>query len=213
MKIHNCEQRSADWYALRAGRPTASEFSNLITSTGDASKTLSGYATTLAAEMFAGRTLDTFQGTAWTERGQELEAEAIRHYQFDHDCDVDPVGFITDDAMCAGCSPDGLVGESGGIEVKCLKAENHINAILYYQKHGRGQPAYVQQVQGALMLTGRQWWDQVFYHPDLPPLIIRQFPDVDLHMALAQGIEQVCRERDVILEALRRHASPTKVAA
>lgn len=213
MKTFNFEQRSEAWRAIRCGMPTASEFSKLVKASGEASDQLKGYATTLAAEKFAGRELDSFQSTSWMERGQELEAEAIRFYQFDQNCDVDPVGFVTDDNMHAGCSPDGLIGEIGGIEVKCLKSENHINAILYYQKHGRSQPAYIQQVQGALMLTGRRWWDQLFFHPDLPPLIIRQTPDVDLHLALAQGIEQVCRERDVILEALRRHASPVKVAA
>jgi len=213
MITHNCEQRSAEWYALRAGMPTASEFSSLITSTGEPSKSLAGYALSLAAEKFAGRTLDTFQGTPWTERGQEMEAEAIRCYQFTADLDVDPVGFLTDDLKRYGCSPDGLVGAEGGVEVKCLKAENHIKAILYHQKHGKAHPEYVQQVQGALMITGRKWWDQVFYHPDLPLLIVRQIPQVPLFVALARGIEDVCEERDRVLVALQRQAEPGQQAA
>jgi hypothetical protein len=204
MKIHNCEQRSADWYALRCGIPTASEFSKLITSTGEISKTLPTYAMTLAGEKFAGRTLDGFEGNAWTERGREKEDEALRCYQFTADCDVDPVGFVTDDALRTGCSPDGLIGSDGMAEVKCLKAENHIKAILYAQKHGHCQPDYIQQTQGQLLICERRWCDLIFFHPDLPLLIIRQYPDPKLHAALNLAIEQVIRERDLVLSALRK---------
>ncbi len=55
MQAHICEQRSAEWYALRVGIPTASDFSKLITSDGTPSKTLPTYAMTLAAEKFAGK--------------------------------------------------------------------------------------------------------------------------------------------------------------
>jgi hypothetical protein len=204
VKTHLCEQRSPEWYALRAGMPTASAFSSLITSTGELSKSLAGYALTLAAEKFAGRTIETFEGTAWMERGREIEDEAIRCYQFAADCDVEPVGFITDDELRMGCSPDGLVGSDGMVEAKCLKAENHIKAILYFQKHGHCQPEYVQQTQGQIMIGERKWCDLVFFHPDLPLLTIRQFPEPKLHAALRLAIDQVIQERATILHALRK---------
>lgn len=213
MIIHTCEQRSQDWYALRAGIPTASEFSRLITSDGTRSKSADGYALTLAGEMFAGKTLDTFEGTSWTERGREMEDEAIRRYQFDRDLDVDPVGFVTDDAKRTGCSPDGFVGKDGLVEVKCLKAENHIKAILYFQKHGRCPTDYVQQTQGQLWICERLWCDLIFYHPELPLLVIKQVPDLVIFNALQREVDLVTRERDTIMESLRRHVSPVKVAA
>jgi hypothetical protein len=211
--IHECEQRSESWYALRAGMPTASEFSKLITSDGTQSKSASGYALTLAGEMFAGRTLDAFEGTSWTERGRELEEEAINRYCFQRDLEVQPVGFVTDDAKRAGCSPDGFVGKDGLVEVKCLKAENHIKAILYHQKHGRCPTDYVQQTQGQLWICERLWCDLIFYHPELPLLVIKQVPDLVIFKALAREIDLVTRERDTILEALRRQISPVQVAA
>ena len=213
MIIHSCEQRSGDWSALRAGRPTASEFSRLITSDGTQSKSLPGYALTLAGEMFAGKTLDTFEGTAWTERGREMEDEAIRRYQFDRDLDVDPVGFVTDDAKKAGCSPDGLVGADGLVEVKCLKAENHIKAILYFQKNGRCPTDYAQQTQGQLWICERLWCDLIFYHPELPLLVIKQVPDLVIFSALKREVDAVSRERDVILESLKQHIKPLQQAA
>lgn len=213
MIIHNCEQRSGLWYSLRCGTPTASEFSKLITSDGTPSKSAAGYAITLAGEMFAGRTLDAFEGTAWTERGRELEEEAIRRYQLTRELDVDPVGFVTDDLKRVGCSPDGFVGNDGLVEVKCLKSENHIKAILYFEKFRRCPTDYVQQTQGQMWICERQWCDLIFHHPELPLLVIRQKPDPKLYAALASEVHLVISERDAILEALRRHNSPTRVAA
>ena len=213
MRVHNVEQRSPDWYALRAGIPTASEFSSLVTSTGTPSKSLPRYAKTLAAEKFSGRTLDAWDGNAWTERGKELEAEAIRLYEFASDNVVSPVGFVTTDDGLAGCSPDGFVGEDGLVEVKCLKAENHIEAVLYFQKNGRSQPDYVQQTQGQLLICGRKWCDLILYHPVLPLLVIRQTPDLTLHTAIAEGVRAVIQERDTILDALNSLNSPISIAA
>lgn len=206
MKTYNVEPRSDAWYQLRAGRPTASEFSRLITSTGDVSKSLPGYALTLAAEKYAGRPIDAWEGNAWTERGREMEEEAIRLYQFANDADVTELGFVTDDLDTTGCSPDGLVGDDGLVEVKCLKAENHVKAILYFQKNGRCPTDYVQQTQGQLLITGRKWCDLIFFHPELPLLTIRQTPDATMFYALKATITAVCAERDQVLASLRRQA-------
>jgi len=211
--VHDVEQRSPEWYALRAGMPTASEFSKIITSKGEPSKSAGGYAVTLAGELFAKKPLDAWEGNEWTERGREMEAEALSLYQFATDLEVSPVGFITDDASTMGCSPDGIVAFDGMVEVKCLKAERHIDAILYYRKHGRCKTDYVQQTQGQLMIAGRKWCDLIFYHPDLPLLTIRQEPDTAIYEALRAEIAGLCIERDRIYQALCEQANPTKEAA
>lgn len=203
MKVHNVEQRSPEWYALRAGIPTASEFSRLITSDGSPSKQSQAYAMELAAEKFAGRPVDAFTGNAWTERGQELESAAIKLYRFARDVDVEKVGFVTDDAGTMGCSPDGLVGVDGMVEVKCLKADNHIKAILYFQKHGRAPTDHVQQTQGQLLICERAWCDLIFYHPELPFLVIRQHPIPDVFRAIRQEVQAIGLVRDQLLNALR----------
>ena len=213
MLIHDCEQGSEQWKSLRSGLPTASNFSSLITSKGEPSKSLAGYALTLAGELFAGKPLETWEGNVWTERGKELEAEAIRLYEFAHDATVDRVGFITDDARQAGCSPDGLVGNDGMVEIKCLKPENHIKAILYFQDKGKCPTDHVQQTQGQMLIADRYWCDLIFYHPDLPLLVIRQLPDENIQNALIEGISNVTAERDRIVDALRRQANPERKAA
>lgn len=203
MIIHNCEQGSDKWHALRAGRPTASEFSNLITSTGAASKQLAEYAAQLAADTYAGKPLDRFEGNGYTERGKDLEAMARDWYSLTTDNEVVEVGFCTDDAETYGASPDGLVGDDGAVEFKCLIAKNHVKALLYYQKHGRCPTEYVPQTQGELFVCERQWNDLVFFHPDLPCLVIRQTPDPALVTALQAQLAEVISKRDEILSVIK----------
>ena len=206
MKNHDVEQRSEAWYKIRAGKPTASEFSKLITSAGVPSKSLDKYAITLAAETFAGGPVDAWEGNYHTERGRALEDEAIKLYEFANDVSVLPVGFITNDDETVGCSPDGLVGDDGMVEIKCLKAETHVETMLYFKKNGRIPPKYVQQTQGQMGLCKRQWCDLVFYHPVLPLLSIRETPDSKLSMALTTELKNVMEERDRVLAVMRELA-------
>ncbi len=208
MITHACEQGSLEWFAARCGIPTASEFSRLVTNTikdGEykLSASLPGYANELAAELFAGKSLDQFDGNAWMQRGKDKEAEAVAFYEFASDAVISRVGFITtDDGLC-GCSPDALVGEDGGLEVKCLKAESHVEVRTYHIKHGHAPVKYTQQVQACLWITGRAWWDQLYWHPDLPPLTIRQVPDPVQHASFAKAVAAVIAERDAAVATMR----------
>lgn len=195
MIVHDLDQRSPKWYALRLGLPTSSEFSKLVTSKGEPSKSLKDYATKLAGELYAGISIDDFQ-SGYMERGAELEAEARAFYAFEQGVDVREVGFVTDDKKRMGCSPDGLVGSVGCLEIKCLKAENHIKAILRYQKDGTCPPDYVPQTQGQIFIADRQWCDLLFYHPALPALVVRQHPKEGFAEALTDAVSAVIAERD-----------------
>ena len=204
MIIHNdLEQGSADWHQVRLGIPTGSKFKELITSTGAPSKSLSGYAASLAGDLYAGKSLDSFEGNQWTDRGTELESEARALYQFDSGNDVVEVGFITPDSGLFGVSPDGLISDDGLVEFKCLKTSNHIAALIYYKKHGKSPTTYIQQVQGQMMVCERQWCDLVFYHPDLPMLVIRNVPDEKIYRALKMQLAEVIKQRDEILKTIQ----------
>lgn len=207
MILHDVTQRSPEWYALRLGKPTASEFSRIVTSDGDRSKSASGYAIQLAAELFAGKPLEAWEGNQWTERGRDLEDEAIARYEFQSDLETRPVGFVTDDAGMVGASPDRLVGDDGLLEIKCLSAGRHIAAILYFERNGHCPPDYVQQTQGQILVCQRQWCDLVFYHPELPMLVLRRTRVHRIHDALIKGIASVISERDEVLASLRKRAA------
>lgn len=214
MIIHDVAQRSDAWFALRAGMPTASEFSKIVTSKGEPSKSAATYAITLANELYAGQPVDAWEGNAWTERGRELEDAALNWYAFVNDIELTPVGFVTDDDKTMGCSPDALAGEDGLVEVKCLKAENHTKTILYFAKHGRCPTDYVQQTQGQLIVCERVWCDLIFYHPVLPPLTIRQTQDEAVCEGLGSAMPGLLKERDRVLEVLKASAgAPIEQAA
>ena len=133
MIVHDVPQNSDDWLALRAGKPTASSFSKLVTSAGTESKSMPEYAISLAGELYAGKPLDAFEGNKWTERGHELEDAARAKYEMMRDIDAVQIGFVTDYDLRYGCSPDSLIADDGMLEIKCLKAENHIKALMYYR--------------------------------------------------------------------------------
>ena len=203
MKIIDCIQGSPEWKVARLGIPTASEFSRLVTSMGERSKSLEPYARELASEIFADKTMSDFDGNMWSDRGRDLEQAAIELYEFTHDCVVQRVGFITTDDGLTGGSPDGLLGDDAGIEVKCLKAERHLDVLQKYQATGKTPPDYVAQVQGYMYVTGRSRWVLMLHHPDLPPIKISVAADPYFHKALAAGVAAVIAERDAVLASLR----------
>jgi len=206
MIIHDCEQGTEEWHKLRAGLATASEFSKLVTSTGAPSKSMEGYAMTLAGQKYAGKELDAFAGNKWTQNGNETEEEAADYYALVHNCEPVKVGFITDDAVTYGISPDRLIGDDGILEVKCLKAETHIKTMLEYKATKKCPTTYVAQTQGQLMGLQRAWNDLLFYHPDLPPFIIRQVPNMKVILPLKKQIIAVNALRDEILETIYEFA-------
>jgi len=202
MIIHNVEQRSPEWFALRAGRPTSSEFSSVVTTKGLRSESQSEYAKTLAGDKYAGFPVDSFGGNKYTKRGQILEPDAVLDYEFISGNTVHEVGFITDNLLRWGSSTDGLIGDDGLLEVKCLTGKHHIGAILYFDKFGRPPSTYIAQTQGELFVSERAWVDMFFYHPDLPSLIIRQVKIPDFHAALKVQLSAVLVERDRIFKIL-----------
>jgi len=113
MIIHDVKQNSEEWYSLRLGRPTASNFSKIITSTGTPSASASTLMNELLAEWYVGKTVDQWEGNDWTIRGNELEPEARKLYSFITGNDVEEVGFCTMKSILTGASPDGLVSDSG----------------------------------------------------------------------------------------------------
>jgi len=203
MKIHDVEQGSEEWHLKRSFIPTASSFKKIITSKGEPSKTIEAYSQELAGAMYAGKSLDKWQGNSSTERGTELEPEARRAYEFITGNEVKQVGFITNKEETYGASPDGLIGENGGIEIKCREAKGHIETLLYFKKNGKCQPDYIAQSQGEILVCELEWVDMFFYHPDLPSLIIRQEKNIQIQMALIKGIKEVNTRKEEILKTIQ----------
>lgn len=206
MIIHDVEQNSPEWYRLRAGMPTASNFSKVVTSDGTPSKSIEQYALTLAAGLYAGEDVDQWGGNKWTDRGHDLEAVAVSWYEFDRDVETKKVGFITDDDGLFGCSPDRLVGGNGLLEVKCLKAENHIKMMGFVNDKKVMPSPYVAQCQGQMMIAERSWCDLLFFHDVLPPFVVRGYMDMDYSSAIREGISKLIESRDKAYKVITDYA-------
>lgn len=166
-------QQSEEWFSVRCGRPTASQFSRILTPTGKDSSQWEDYATELAAEKVRPDEIPAFIGNAHTDRGNELEPEARDMFAAWIGKEVREVGFVTRDDAIVGCSPDGFVYEDGkpvaGVEIKCPMGKNHAAALIAGEMPGKHRP----QVHGSMAVTGLPHWWFVSYCPGMAPLILR----------------------------------------
>ena len=96
----------------------------------------------------------------WFEHGVRLEPEARGRYEWETGNSVDEVGIIVHPKYpFISCSPDGLVGDNGGIEIK-----SRISLKSHLDSQRRGLPSeHKPQVLSSLWITGREWWDFVSY--------------------------------------------------
>jgi hypothetical protein len=204
MIIHDVEQGTDAWHKLRAGRPTSSEFSKLITGTGKPSSSMKDYASKLATEKyldgFGKKIVSGFQGNQFTDRGHELEPVSCADYEMTNQVTVQAVGFITDDLMRWGSSTDGLVGDDGIVEFKNLIETTFFSALVYWTRFGKVEPKYVPQCQGELMIAERDWVDLVLFNPEFPePIIERIYPDLEYQATLKTQLIACIEERDRLL--------------
>ena len=185
MKIHkDLEQGTPQWFAARAGLPTASCFDKILTPTGKASTQSDIYANTLLAEIMTGGAVQDWEGNQWTERGNELEDEAVMFYEMQKDIATEKVGFVTNHGV--GCSPDRFVGDDGLLEIKCPKASTQVKYLL----NDKLETKYIPQIQGQLYVTGRKWCDWLAYSPEVPSIIIRVQRDESYITALAGALKK-----------------------
>lgn len=169
MIILDQEQGSEEWLRVRLGRPSASMFNKLITQTGKPSSSADGYINELIAERLTGKS-EPFHVTEWMERGTALEPEAREAYEFITGNQVMETGFILDNSWQFGCSPDGLILDKGGLEIKCPAPRTMVS---YLRDPQVGVKKYWQQIQGCMWITQRGWWDFFAYHPEMPHVLVR----------------------------------------
>lgn len=202
MIIFECEQGSDEWFQVRLGIPTASEFSKIITPAKmEPSRSADTYINKLVAEWLRGQPDESFQSD-WMKRGHEVETEARDYYTFTTDLEVTQVGFCLEDAKRYGCSPDALVDNNGGLEIKCCSPGVHVGYLLA----NKVPTEYKLQILGNILTTDRNWWDFISYHPDMESLIVRtQRKDVEeelktLEKALIATNKKIYDKQQILIE-------------
>lgn len=185
MQIHEMEQGTPEWFAVRMGLPTASQFATIMAKgrSGGDSKTRQTYLYKLAGEILTGDPMDSFSNHHM-ERGHEMEPEARSYYAFMHDVEPQQVGFITNGPK--GCSPDSLVGNDGMLEIK-TKLPHLMLAVLEADQFPAEHRA---QCQGQLWVAEREWIDLTCYWPKMPPFIKRAYRDDAYIAEISAAVDQ-----------------------
>lgn len=156
------KQGSAEWLALRAGKVTASRIADVMMA-----KTTAGYKNYMAdliVERLTGSKTESFTTSAM-QWGVDNEPLARAEYEVKTGGFVDQVTFVEHPSIeMFGCSPDGLIGEDGLVEIKCPNTATHIDYVMADKPPAK----YVPQMQCQLAVTGRKWCDFVSFDPRLP---------------------------------------------
>ena len=163
MLWHDVEQNTDEWMLLRTGLVTMSAAGKFMANEGktfgDPAK---DYALQIALEIITGKKAEFSFSNEHMERGHAQEPIARTLYEDMYFVSVTNGGFFN----CGdyGTSPDGLVGDDGGVEIKSVVAKTHYATL----RRGSFDPAYKWQLIGHLDCTGRDWFDFVSYCSDFP---------------------------------------------
>jgi putative phage-type endonuclease len=200
MQILNMTQGSAEWLQARCGVLTSSEFQTLLMKgKGSApSKTRQTLLMKKAAERITGTPTESYSN-GYMERGHEQEPVARELYEESTGSKVQECGFILNEGF--GSSTDGLVEDDGVVEIKSRMAHLQIELLM----SGEVPKEHQAQLQGGMMVSGRNWADFIAYSPNMPLFIKRVARDEEyiasLKDALAKAEEEI---NEIVKQVMRR---------
>lgn len=197
------EQRTAEWYAARAGKLTASRFADVLGTKAARAK----YLHEVVFERTAGAARHEVGSRSLTW-GQEVEPFQRAAFELHTGLIVEPGGFVVHPRYSfMGASPDGLIGADAGLEMKSPMDEAvHIRTLL------EGMPAeHMPQVQGGMACTGRSHWWFSSYDPRQAPhlrLYVQRIPRDDAYIArLVAELQAFEAEVTATIERLQQKAA------
>ena len=198
-------QGTPEWFAERAGRVTASMISEVLMDPKTAG--YRDYQAQLVAEVLTGKPQGSSFTNAAMQFGTDMEPLARSAYEAETGFSVDEVGFCQHPTIeRAGASPDGLVGDSGLVEIKCPKVATH----LAYLIAGVVPTGYKNQMMWQMACTNRDWTDFVSFRPDLPEhlqlFIIRFKRDPELIKKLETATVAFLDTVDKMIKQLKKVA-------
>jgi hypothetical protein len=200
IEVFHCQQSGPEWLALRRGLVTASKMATVLAK-GEG-KTRRRYVMELAAERCGAAPAESYSNNHM-ERGHLFEADARNEYAFLRDIDVAEVGFIKNGETETGCSPDGLLGTRGLLEIKTKLPHLQMEALLA----GVIPAEHVAQVQAQMWIAEREFVDFVSYWPGLRPLIVTAHRDERYINDLVKAVAVFNAEVAEVVESYRRHVT------
>ena len=165
--VIDVEQRSPAWFAVRAGRLTASAAKDMLSWNKDRRESAArrDLRMRLVCERLSGRPIEDDYQNADMRRGIELEPLARTCYMSETGETVNQCGFVAHNEHLIGCSPDGIIGDFvGGVELKCPRPANHLAYLRACALPSEHEP----QVLHSLWVTGAEYWDFVSFCDAFP---------------------------------------------
>lgn len=186
--VREVQQKSWDWFKARAGKVTGSELKNLITDKlkirSWASEMPNSYLHRKVAEKWRGEALQSFGGNQQTDQGVIYEEQARNFFASLLEADIETVGGIESDDERLWCSPDGIIGESVGLEIKCPNADTQVGWLLV----GGVPEEHVLQVQFSLWVSGFKQWQFLSWCKDFPHLAVTVEPNAELFSIMESAV-------------------------
>lgn len=208
--FEDVEQGSEEWFRLRLGTPTASNFRIMMAAGKDdeESKTRARLMRQLAGEILTGRPAEGKLKTAAMQRGTDMEPAARAYYERRNFIDIRRVGFIRrrlPSGGWAGCSPDGLIEDKKAVEFKSMAPDLMIERLL----SGAGMPSeHRAQCQGTLWVGDLEEIELMIYYDNMPVCpTFRLFRDESYIRELSRAVEIFEYETRMLVERIRKMAS------
>lgn len=208
-KVFLMDQLGAEWWAVRRGVPTASDFDQIVTAKEwKLSKSVDKYIASLIADVVhltpnyftrLGRPV-----TPAMRHGTACEPKARDFLRCELMLDIQEVGFCMTNDLRFGCSPDGLIGLKrsdeptgefhgepyydatceGVVELKCPDLDTQILCHMT----GVSQTEKPQQNAGHLIVTGAKYVLFMSYAAGADPFIRQREPDANT-LKMANALE------------------------
>lgn len=212
MRLHDVEQGSPEWFAIRRGIPTASCADRILTASGKPSSAQDAYIGELIDEIV--RPMETrdieeqqaqFSGNRHTDRGHELEPKMRDWLALVTRSELRQVGFVTTDNGDAGCSPDSFVFRGDafirGQEIKAPEGKKHALWML----GGKVPDEHKQQVHMSMVVCGVREWGFGSFCPGYKPFqVVAKWDDYTDKMAaeLAKFLAKLASDREQFIDYL-----------
>lgn len=160
MKVICTEQGTPEWHRAHRGVISASEAHKALMGRHTKGRRL--YVEKLADDLDGIPDFAEEDNPPWFSDGRYYESYARGWYSWKYGVDVRETGFVVhDDYAWIGCSPDGLVGDDGLVEIKFRKK------LSTFAKHAQTMiPGHHPQCQTQIFVCGRDWNDYCNYWRD-----------------------------------------------
>lgn len=207
IKYHyDLEQNTDAWLKLKRGVLTASNISKVLTPAKLEITKTTGYLHEFCRQLVDDMPYGDFS-TRHTDRGHIEEVFALQVYEANFG-GLKRCGFVenTKHGFKIGCSPDALVGDDGGVQVKSFTPNVQFGNIVEDEIDN----THMLQIQMELFVTERQWWDVIYQSSGTHQIVTRVFPDEVKQAKIKEACAVFYSRVEIAMQEYRRKIADDK---